>query len=160
MELFQTLIRPDREENSQRAEVCKAANFLQVGEFQFLQLAYREWHKDEMPEELTNSIFKSYMLHDEVPHWARHYGRRIISLYRRGELNDRDPAYHRYDRDYGKRVPQGMIRFIGAAAVLFLVIAGMLLIGHLATDGKGSSVLPPYFTPEEIRPAKTHLEGS
>ncbi len=75
MELFQTLIRPDREENSQRAEVCKAANFLQVGEFQFLQLAYREWHKDEMPEELTNSIFKSYMLHDEVPHWARHYGR-------------------------------------------------------------------------------------
>ena len=79
MEFFQTLIRPDREENSQRAEVCKAANHLQVGEFQFLQLAYREWHKDEMPEELSNSIFKSYMLRDEVPHWARHYGRRIIS---------------------------------------------------------------------------------
>ena len=64
---FQTLIRPDREESAQRAEVAKAANLLQVGEFQFLQLAYSEWHGEEMSEELINHLFMAYMLYDQVP---------------------------------------------------------------------------------------------
>ncbi|MCH7542778.1 MAG: hypothetical protein IIB65_03995, partial [Proteobacteria bacterium] len=42
--LFQTLMRPDREESEQRAEVARAANLLQLGEFQLLQLAYHDWH--------------------------------------------------------------------------------------------------------------------
>ena len=37
---FQTLIQPDREEHPERALIARAANLLQVGEFQLLQLAY------------------------------------------------------------------------------------------------------------------------
>ncbi len=33
--LWQTLLRPDREENPDRADMVKAANILQIGEFQF-----------------------------------------------------------------------------------------------------------------------------
>ena len=68
--LFQTLLRPDREEDSDRAEVAKAANLLQTGEFQLLQLAYYAWHGAEMPEAANDTIFRSYMLLSRVPAWA------------------------------------------------------------------------------------------
>lgn len=70
MTLLQALIRPDRGENARRAEVARAANLLQVGEFQFLQLAYDEWRGREMPEALINRLFTAYMLHDQTPWWA------------------------------------------------------------------------------------------
>ena len=43
--LWETLLHPDREELAmkERLVVISAANQLQVGEFQLLQLAYREW---------------------------------------------------------------------------------------------------------------------
>ena len=99
MTLLQTLIRPDREESAQRAEVARAANLLQVGEFQFLQLAYSRWHGEEMPEEVINRMFMAYMLHDQVPYWARHHAHHILALDGQGALDEADPAYHRYDRD-------------------------------------------------------------
>ena len=70
MTLLQALIRPDRGENARRAEVARAANLLQVGELQFLQLAYDEWRGREMPEALINRLFTAYMLHDQTPWWA------------------------------------------------------------------------------------------
>lgn len=70
MTLLQAFIRPDREENARRAEVARAANLLQVGELQFLQLAYDEWRGREMPEDLINRLFTAYMLHDQTPWWA------------------------------------------------------------------------------------------
>lgn len=36
MNFFDVLIHPNREENPERAEVARAANLLQVGEFQLL----------------------------------------------------------------------------------------------------------------------------
>ena len=70
MNLFQTLMRPDKEESElgERMLVAKAANMLQVGEFQLLQLAYRDWHDKDLSESLITILFSSYMLKDEVPH--------------------------------------------------------------------------------------------
>lgn len=147
---FQTLIRPDKEESAQRAEVAKAANLLQVGEFQFLQLAYSEWHGEEMSEELINSMFMSYMLYDQVPYWARHHAYQILELDRRGELNDRDPAYHRYDKDYGKIRPKDVKRFIVNAAIMVSVLTGVVWLCHLAA-GESTSFLPPYFEKKEMK---------
>ena len=70
---LRTLLRPDREEtNPEAAEVAQAANILQIGEFQLLQLAYRDWHSAELPETLTDKLFACYMLRKQVPHWTRH----------------------------------------------------------------------------------------
>ena len=157
---FHTLIRPDREENSRRAEVARAANLLQVGEFQFLQLAYNKWFDEDMPEELCNNLFMGYMLYDKVPHWARHYARRILALDREGALNERDPVYHRYDSDYHSTVPQGVVKFCASVAIVVVFIGGILWIGHMMTDGGGTSILPPYFEKKEITPKKTPLSGS
>ena len=76
--LFQTLLRPDREEDPERTIVARAANILQVGEFQLLQLAYEDWYGKAMSPELSDRLFRAYMMQGEVPVWARHYARWVI----------------------------------------------------------------------------------
>ncbi|MEE8456328.1 MAG: hypothetical protein V3R90_16545, partial [Limibaculum sp.] len=145
----QTLLRPDREEDSDRAEVNKAANLLQIGEFQLLQLAYLAWHGEEMPETASDTIFRSYMVLSRVPAWARHYARRVIELDEAGELDDSDPRYHRYDTDYFKAMPLGARRLVFALGCIVFVMGGGLFVGYLAPV-KVTSILPPYFSEEEL----------
>lgn len=132
MNFFETLIHPDREEleNAERVHVCRAANVLQVGEFQLLQLAYKEWFGEDLPEALVARLFSSYMLHNEVPHWARHYARLVLMREERGLIDENDTAYHRYDHDYHTTVPQGVRRFCYAVGILaFLMVSGILVAG-------------------------------
>jgi hypothetical protein len=156
MGLLQTLLHPDFEEKTFRAEVARAANILQVGEFQLLQLAYHEWFAREMPEETIDRIFKTYMLKDLVPHWARHYARHILAMEESGTLDWGDLGYHRYDRDFHTEVPQGRSKFIAAVSIVVLFIGGLLLASHFITGGS-TSVLPPYFDDRDIPPVGTSL---
>jgi hypothetical protein len=149
---FETLLRPDREEEPERAEVARAANLLQIGEFQLLQLAYKSWHGQEMSDKVGDAIFRSYMLSSEVPVWARHFARRIIDLDAKGELDDNDPAYHRYDAEYYKALPLGARRLAVAVACISFVVVGGILVGHFAPRSV-TSVLPPYFNENELKPA-------
>ena len=150
MNFFETLIRPDKEENPERAEVGRAANLLQVGEFQFLQLAYYEWHGRDMPEALIDQLFTAYMVHDRVPAWARSYARHILELDSRGSLDDQDPFYHRYDVDPSTPVSPGVRNFLIAASIVAAFLGGGLVVSHFAS-GKGLSVLPPYFEKEQLK---------
>ena len=149
MNLWQTLLHPDREERGERGEVAEAANHLQVGEFQLLQLAYHEWYGSDMPEGLSHRLFTAYMLHDQVPHWARHYARRVLEAACTGELNDVHPHFHRYDDEYVSNLPRGVKRFIAAATLIFGVLGGSLLLSHYVAKPV-TSVLPPYFENQEI----------
>ena len=45
-----------------------------------------------MPEALVSRLFTSYMLQNEVPHWAQHYARRVIERHARGQLDENDVA--------------------------------------------------------------------
>ena len=144
MSFFRTLIRPDREDSPERAEAGQAANILQVGEFQLLQLAYHEWHGHDMPETVTHGLFHAYMMHNEVPHWVRHYARRIIALDEQGQLDGNDPHYQRYDPYYRTFTPNGVRSFLVASSVIIGLIGGGILLGHYSAHD-GPSVLPPYF---------------
>ena len=144
MDFFETLIRPDKEPEDDRSEVVRAANWLQVGEFQLLQLAFHDWHKREMPEAVIDRLFANYMLRNEVPFWARQYARKILALEEKGELNDNNPAYHRYDADYHTHVPNGVRKFAWAVGFLFLFLIGGIVLANHATK-PGGSVFPPYF---------------
>ena len=44
-DLLNTIIKPDWDDNPIRSEVLDAANLLQIGEFQLIQLAYKVWFK-------------------------------------------------------------------------------------------------------------------
>lgn len=149
MSLLQTLLRPDHDDNPDRARSARAANLLQVGEFQLVQLAYFEWFGEDLPEALGHRVFNAYMLRDQVPPWVRHYTRRILALDEAGQLDDRDPAYHRYDPASLRPGDVRMWRFvIVSAAVAFCVLGAFGLSFELA--GKATSVLPPYFSDEEL----------
>ncbi len=159
MSFLRTLLRPDVEEAPDKALVAHAANLVQLGEFQFLQLAYREWHGEELPEAMIDPLFRRYMLQDRAPAWARHYARRIAELDRQGRLDDRAPRFRRLDGDYGTSAPRGLRRFVLAASVVAAALAGGIVVGDLAA-GKSSSILPPYFDENELTPAGTPPGGA
>lgn len=146
---FQTLLRPDHEDDPSKLIVIRAANILQVGEFQLLQLAYYDWYGKELPDHLTDDMFSAYMLRDVIPGWARHYARRIIELDEAGHLDANDPAHHRYDHNYVISVPNGVRKFCVASLILVAVLGGGILLGSLST-GEGVSILPPYFERGEL----------
>jgi hypothetical protein len=141
---FKTLIRPDQEEDPERTVVARAANILQVGEFQLMQLAYHDWYGQELPAALCDQLFQAYMLRDEIPTWARHYARRIIDFEDRGLIDCNDAYYHRYDREYVTHVPQGVRQFTVVSVFLVSILVLGVVIGELAA-GEGTSMLPPYF---------------
>ena len=130
--------------------MARAANLLQVGEFQLLQLAYKDWFDKDMPSRECDRLFGAYMLHNQVPHWARHYARRIIGLDAAGMLNDRDPTYHRYDPKYEpRRSPNGMRGFCTASAAIIFFIGGGIWLSHLSVEHT-SQILPPYISDKVI----------
>jgi hypothetical protein len=150
--LLQTLLHPDHEEAEMkdRLVVISAANQLQVGEFQLLQLAYREWHGQDLPEALVAHLFTSYMLDNEVPHWARHYARGILDRHERGEIDDNASAFHRYDHEYHTSVPRGVQRFCVAVAGVILAIFGSIYVANQVVT-QSTSLLPPYFDESDFR---------
>ncbi len=141
---IKTLLRPDQEEDPERTVVARAANILQVGEFQLMQLAYHDWYGQELPAALCDQLFQAYMLRDEIPTWARHYARRIIDFEDRGLIDCNDADYHRYDREYVTHVPQGVRQFTVASVILASILVLGVVIGELAA-GEDGSLLPPYF---------------
>lgn len=157
---FKTLMHPDQEdeEGDERAEVAKAANILQIGEFQLLQLAYHAWFDEDLPKVMVDKLFIDYMLRDEVPYWARQYARRILRDDPKGLINANDPAYHRYDHDYVTHVPQGVKRFTLAALLLFAIVAGGIWMSDRVAHQSGA-VLPPYFDDKDLPKSKWRGKG-
>jgi len=149
MKFLDVFVHPDREEDPERGEVARAANLLQIGEFQLLQLAYRKAYGKDLEEAHIDRLFAAYMMHGDLPSWALRYARHIVDLDNRGMLTDQDPTYHRYDSDYYSDVPEGVPKFIVAVGLLFAVIGGAIAIGHFS-GYKSNSVLPPYFEKGEL----------
>jgi hypothetical protein len=151
MNFFETLIHPDKEEAefAEKAIILSAANLLQVGEFQLLQLAYRDWFARDLNEDAANRLFSAYMLQNQVPFWARHYARRLLEREDKGLIDENDPAYHRYDNYYERIVSKDR-----AALFLLLLVVGFIFGGSFyvaaVADFSATSLLPPYFGADEL----------
>ena len=100
--LFKTLIKPDWDDNPKRSEIISAANLIQVGEFQLIQLAYKAWYKIDLPEEKVDKIFSEYMYRKIIPIWVKYYAKDIIKLDNANVLNSYDEKYHVYDHEFGE----------------------------------------------------------
>ena len=68
--LLKTLVKPDWDDNPKRSEILDAANLLQIGEFQLVQLAYKVWFREELPEHRIDKIFNEYMFTGIIPIWV------------------------------------------------------------------------------------------
>ena len=102
--LLKTLIKPDWDENPKRSEIIQAANLVQIGEFQLIQLAYKSWYKYDLPEEKINTIFNEYMINDIIPIWVTDYAKTIIKLDAANVLDSFDKKYHVYDYEFGQHI--------------------------------------------------------
>ena len=146
---LRTLINPDHDDNPEMSLIARAANILQIGEFQLLQLAYNKWHGSEIATTELDRLFGDYMLRQQVTHWMRHYARTIIDGYESGEIDIDNPDFHRYDHTYTRHVHDGRKKFITAALLLAIAIFGSIFLSHWIVQDKGS-IFPPYFGHEDL----------
>ena len=85
--LLKTLINPGWDDNPKRSAILNAANLLQIGEFQLIQLAYKVWYGEDLPEDKINNIFSEYMITGIIPIWVTSYARDILKLDRANVLD-------------------------------------------------------------------------
>ena len=154
--LLKTLIKPDWDDNPKRSEILNAANLLHVGEFQLIQLAYKVWYKEDLPEDKINKIFSEYMITGIIPIWVTHYAQDILKLSKANVLDSFNDKYHVYDHEFGKYIStekQRKRRGIFYALVVGIVfIASHYMAINYVEDEGSASFYPPYVEKRVVYP--------
>ena len=154
--LIKTLIKPDWDDNPKRSEILHAANLLHIGEFQLIQLAYKVWYKEDLPEEKINKIFSEYMVTGIIPIWVTHYAQDILKLSKANVLDSFNDKYHVYDHEFGKYIStekQRKRRGIFYALVVGIVfIASHYMAINYVEDEESAGFYPPYVEKRVVFP--------
>ena len=146
--LVKTLIKPDWDDNPKRSEILNAANVLQIGEFQLIQLAYKVWYKKDLPEEKINKIFSEYMVSGIIPIWVTYYARDILKMENANVLNTHDDKYHVYDHEFGESIKDEKKR--KRLGIFYAFIVGIVFVGshYMAANyvsiEEPADLFPPY----------------
>ena len=154
--LVKTLIKPDWDDNPKRSEILHAANLLHVGEFQLIQLAYKVWYKEDLPEEKINKIFGEYMYKGIIPIWVSYYAKDILKIDKANKLNSYDNKYHVYDHEFGAYIPNEKQR--KKRGIFYALIIGIVFISshymaiHYVEDEGSASFYPPYVEKRVVYP--------
>ena len=144
--LLKTLVKPDWDDNPKRSEILHAANLLQIGEFQLIQLAYKVWYKENLPEKKINNIFSEYMVTEIIPIWVTYYARDIIKMEHANVLNSYDEKYHVYDHEFGEYIHDSKQR--KKRGIFYVTIIAIVFIGshYMAANyiEEPAGLFPPY----------------
>tara|TARA_X000001036_G_C20128409_1_gene582257 strand:- start:48 stop:533 length:486 start_codon:yes stop_codon:yes gene_type:complete len=152
--LLKTLIKPDADENPKRSEIIHAANLLQIGEFQLIQLAYKVWYGKDLEEDKINNIFSEYMLTEIIPIWATQYAKDIIKLEKANVLDSYNKKYHVYDHEFGTSIfdeKQRKTRGIFYTLIIALAFIGSHFIANKSIE-EAASFYPPYIEKSVVFP--------
>ena len=154
--LLKTLIKPDWDDNPKRSEILNAANLLQIGEFQLIQLAYKVWFREDLPENKINKIFEEYMIRGIIPIWVTYYANDIIKLDNTNILNGYDEKYHVYDHEFGEYIYDDSHRIrrgiqYATIIILVFVIIHFMAINYVAVE-ESASFYPPYIEKRVVYP--------
>ena len=154
--LVKTLIKPDWDDNPKRSEILHAANLLQIGEFQLIQLAYKVWYKEDLPEEKINKIFSEYMVTGIIPIWVTDYAQNILKLNKANVLDSFNDKYHVYDHEFGKYISTEKQR--KRRGIFYVLVVGMVFIAshymaiNYVEDEGSASFYPPYVEKRVVYP--------
>ena len=154
--LLKTLIKPDWDDNPKRSEILHAANLLHIGEFQLVQLAYKSWYNENLPEDRINKIFSEYMVTGIIPVWVTHYAQDILKLNKANVLDSFNDKYHVYDHEFGKYISTEKQR--KRRGIFYALIIGMVFIAshymainYVEVEGS-ASFYPPYVEKKVVYP--------
>ena len=143
---FKTLIKPDWDENSKRSEIIHAANLIQIGEFQLIQLAYKAWYKQDLPEDKINNIFNEYMITGIMPIWVTYYAKDIIKLDKANVLDSYNKKYHIYDHEFGEHISDEKQR--KTRGIFYTILIGFVFVvtHYIAINNvdEPAGFYPPY----------------
>ena len=152
--LLKTLVKPDWDDNPKRSEILQAANLLQIGEFQLIQLAYKVWYQQELPEDKISKIFSEYMVRGIIPIWVAYYAKDILKLDASKKLDSYDAKYHIYDHEFGEYIPNEKYR--KRRGYFYLMIIAMVFIGsHFMAINyveEPAGFYPPYVEKRVVYP--------
>ena len=154
--LLKTLIKPDWDDNPKRSEILHAANLLQIGEFQLIQLAYKVWYRENLPENKINNIFSEYMVTGIIPIWVTHYAKDILKLDRSNVLDSHNKKYHIYDHEFGEYIYDEKQRkrrgIVYTIIIAFIFIASHYMAINYVGDNESASFYPPYIEKQVVYP--------
>jgi len=108
--------------------VERSSKLLQISEFNFFQLAYERWYGRNMCEKRMERIFTDYILKNEVPHWARHCARDVLSRYSRGLL---DVTEYGMEGNHSAFEQKEHRSFLAAVMILTYLIFYLILSGYI-----------------------------
>ena len=153
-DFIHTLIKPDWDNNPKRSEILDAANLLQIGEFQLIQLAYKVWYKENLPEDKINKIFEEYMIRGIIPIWVTYYARDIIKLDNANVLNGYDEKYHVYDHEFGEYICNDKHRRRRGIQYATIIILVFIFTHFMAANyvEEAASFFPPYIEKRVVYP--------
>ena len=154
--LLKTLIKPDWDDNPKRSEILHAANLLQIGEFQLIQLAYKVWYRENLPEDKVNKIFSEYMITGIIPIWVTYYAKDILKLDQAGVLDSYNEIYHVYDHEFGTYIYDEKQRrrrgVLYATIIAFVFIASHYMAISYVEDEEAAGFFPPYVEKRVVYP--------
>ena len=153
-DLIKTLIKPDWDNNPKRSLIIQAANLIQIGEFQLIQLAYKSWYGNDLPEEKINTIFKEYMVTGIIPIWVTYYAKDIIKLDKANVLDSYNEKYHVYDHEFGQDISNEKQR--KSRGIFYAIIIGFVFIAshYMAINNveEPAGFFPPYIEKKIVYP--------
>ena len=161
--LFKTLVKPDWDDNPKRSEILQAANLLQIGEFQLIQLAYKIWYKEDLPEDKINKIFSEYMITGIIPIWVTYYAKDILKLDKAKVLDSYNQKYHVYDHEFGEYIANDKQRkrrgiFYSIVVALVFIASHYMAINYVEDEGS-ASFYPPYIEKRVVYPEQVMDEN-
>ena len=152
--LLKTLIKPDWDENPKRSEILHAANLLQIGEFQLIQLAYKVWYKENLPEDKINNIFSEYMITGIIPIWVTAYAKDILKLDQANVLDSYNEKYHVYDHEFGAYIYDNRQRRRRGVLYATIIVCVFVVTHFMAANyvEEPASFYPPYIEKRVVYP--------
>ena len=151
---LRTLIKPDWDDNPKRSEILHAANLLQIGEFQLIQLAYKVWYKEDLPEDKINKIFSEYMITGIIPIWVSYYAKDILKLDQANVLDSYNEKYHVYDHEFGEYIYNNKQR--RRRGIFYAIIIGLVFVAtqYMAANylEEPADFFPPYIEKSVVYP--------
>jgi len=155
-DLLKTLVKPDWDDNPKRSEILYAANLLQIGEFQLIQLAYKVWYKENLSEDKINNIFSEYMVTGIIPIWVTYYAKDILKLDQANMLDGYNEKYHVYDHEFGEYIYNEQQRrrrgVLYATIIAFVFIASHYMAINYVNDEGSASFYPPNIEKRVVYP--------
>ena len=152
--LLKTLIKPDWDDNPKRSEILHAANLLQIGEFQLIQLAHKDWYGEILPEDKINNVFSEYKVRGIIPIWVTYYAKDILKLEQANVLDSYNEKYHVYDHEFGAYIYDDKQRrrrgILYATIIAFVFITTHFIAANYVEEPAG--FYPPYIEKRVVYP--------